>query len=172
MSHRPIQTDIFPEYMTFSVTQSAANTNTSSRIQMPIARLPDRARVQVMEIVKISVEYSDIGDASGDLYGSSLAFRNFNTTEATLGEPSVFFKDKHVFNLVTSGGRTDSFIHMYDFTTGGGRGLLIATDSIFAQATSVSLAAAMTAKFKVWYRFVMVGLQEYVGIVQQQGAQN
>jgi len=172
MSTRPIQNDIFPQYMTFDVTESGNDTTTSERIQMPIARLPNQNRVQVIEIVKIAVEFSADQTAAADVLGSSLSFRNFDTTEATFSNPSCFFKFRSHLKLATSGSSLTKNVHYFDYTTGGGRGFLIATDSIFAQVFSASIGAAVIARYKVWYRFVMVGMQEYVGIVQQQSAQD
>lgn len=168
---RPVQNDVFPQMMTFDVT-TADDATASERIQMPIARLPDKNRVQVIEIVRIMVEYNLAPGGNADLRATSLAFRDFDTTEATYSSPSVFFKTKDVSRFTTSGQVYLPFTLDFDYTTGGGRGFLIATDSIFAQATAASIGSSLTARYKVWYRFVYVGLQEYIGIVQQQQAQS
>lgn len=172
MSVRAIQKDIFPQMMTFDVTESSANTTTSSRIEMPIARMPRQTRVQVIEITNIWLEYSQPLVATGDSVFTSLSFRNFDTTEATLSNASVFFKDAQITSIITSGNVDFQNVKKFDMTTGGGRGFLIATDSLFAQVGGASVTAVQVARYKVWYRFVDIGLQEYIGIVQQQNAQN
>jgi len=139
---------------------------------MPIARMPKQTRVQVIEITNIWLEYLLPLVATGDSTFSALSFRNFGTTEATLSNASVFFKHAEIGTIVTSGYVKFENIKQFDMTTGGGRGFLIATDSIFAQVGSASLGSAQVARYKIWYRFVDVGLQEYIGIVQQQNAQN
>lgn len=167
---RPIQTDIFPQQASFSVAESAADTTTTARINLPISRLPNQSRVQVIEITKIWLEFSNNQSATGDSVGAALCFRDFGTTDALLSDPACFFKFRETAIISTNGGFIHPITHEFDLTTGGGRGFLIATDSIFAQVQSASIGSAVTVRFKIWYRFVQVGLQEYIGIVQQQSS--
>jgi hypothetical protein len=55
-----------------------------------------------------------------------------------------------------------------DVTDGAGHGVLIATDSIYAQVNSANTATTNTVYFKLLYRFKEVNIIEYVGIVQSQ----
>ncbi len=158
--------------MSFSTTQSAADATARVRVQMPIARRPGAKKVSVIEVLSVSIDLQGDSFASGDVSTVMLTFRDPGTTTVpTYSDPNVwFFYNTNV--LITTSGA--SFVQMpwkerYD--TGGGRGFLIATDSIFTQVSSNSQAAAITAHFKVLYRFVEVGLEEYIGIVQQQVSQ-
>lgn len=49
-----------------------------------------------------------------------------------------------------------------------GFGQLVATDRINISATSVGMAAAVNFNWRIYYRYVTVGAEEYIGIVQSQ----
>lgn len=170
MSHIKYK-DIFPQQMTFTATQSAANTTTSTRVPMPIARLPNSRGVQVIEITKISIQYSsDLWlAAAADRRAFALCFRDWSTQAVGYNRASCFFIHDQVMN--GAGTEIADQAYEFDMTTGGGRGLLVATDALFASVMSTSLSAAGSVYCKISYRFVSVGLEEYVGIVQMQQSQ-
>lgn len=68
-----------------------------------------------------------------------------------------------------------------DFQTNDGRGILLATDKLYfalqQNNSPLSLTAGVMANadmpycsFRIWYRFMAVGMSEFVGIVNQQQA--
>jgi len=163
--------DVFPQFMSFSTTQTGTNATTKVRVQMPIARRPGAKKVTVIEVLSVSLDIAGDAFATGDISTVVLTFRDPGTTVPTFSDPNVWFFYNSNVAVTTSG---LAFVQMpwknrYD--TGGGRGFLIATDSIFTQVSSASQPGALTAHFKVFYRFVEVGLEEYIGIVQQQVSQ-
>jgi len=161
--------DIFPQYTTFTVTQTAADTTTTRQIQVPIIRAPSGKKISIIEIVRVEHEYTNfILNAAVENMRCNLSFRSFGTTDASLANPEVFFGHGLEMSLLTSGAAVTPLTYSKDVTTGGGKGLLVATESIFAQVNSVQTGAAIAVAFKLWYRIVDVNLVEYIGIVQQQ----
>lgn len=49
-----------------------------------------------------------------------------------------------------------------------GYGQLVATDRVNINASSSGMAAAITWNWRIYYRYVTVGAEEYIGIVQSQ----
>ena len=163
--------DVFPQFMSFSVTETAANTFTSIRIQLPVARQPGAKRITVIELLQVLMQPDGEEFANGDIWDSALGFRTA-ATMPNLSDPNLFFRNQRRITVATTGSilTEEPLVQRYD--GGGGKGFLLATDSIFAMVDSTSNSAALTAHFKLLYRFVEIGLQEYIGIVQQQSAQN
>ena len=165
--------DIFPQFMSFSVAQAADNVYRDDRIQLPVARTPGAAKITVIEVLSVSVDFEapQALAADGQNFQAFLSFRSNGAVKPQFSDPNLWFQYRTEFQVVTSGGVTVQLPWTFRYDTGGGRGFLIATDSIFAGTQNLTGAATTRAHFKVLYRFVQVGLQEYIGIVQQQSAQ-
>jgi hypothetical protein len=58
--------------------------------------------------------------------------------------------------------------HRYDLQSNDGYGQLLAADSFFCAINSVNTGLSNTIFFRMYYRLVQVGVDEYVGIVQSQ----
>jgi len=56
----------------------------------------------------------------------------------------------------------------YDFQDQNGYGLLVATDRINLSGNSSGMAGAVIFNWRIYYRYVTVGAEEYIGIVQSQ----
>ena len=163
--------DVFPQFMSFSVTNEAANVGFARRIQLPVARDPGAKRITVVEVLSIWVDWTAKPVGAADQIFASLHFRDPGVTNEELSNPNLFFQSEVVVQLTTSGSTTQIYPHRIRYDSGGGKGFLVATDSIFAFVNSQSLATVTAAHFKILYRFVSIGLQEYIGIVQQQSSQ-
>jgi len=163
--------DVFPQFMSFTVVETAANTFTPIRIQLPVARRPGAKKITVIEVLNVWLDMSNETYAAADNVTITLQF----TTSGALQQVSnanVWYFYRYDVTQVTSGTILQETPKVTRYDTGGGRGFLLATDSIFGTVTGFSQAAAVTAHFKILYRFVEIGLEEYIGIVQQQSAQN
>lgn len=169
--------DVNPQWMTFSVTQSAADTTTTQQQNIPVQRLPQGGRAQVLEVLKIQAfiqQFPAIASATEaeDTLSLFLSTTSFGTTATTFAEPRVFAAVQRVkqgaFTAAGTYGVEYALIDQIDLSDGAGHGLLIATDSIFAQLVSGGTGAANTARIKMLYRWKDVGLSEYIGIVQSQ----
>lgn len=169
--------DVNPQWLNFSVTQSAADTTTTATQNIPIQRLPQGGRAQVLEVLRVEISTSSFPAiaSAAEAEDSMVVFlstTSFGTTATTFSEPRVFAGISKVkqgaFTAGGSFGVEYSNIDRLDLTDGAGHGLLIATDSIFAQYVSGGTGAANVARIKLLYRWKDVGLSEYIGIVQSQ----
>lgn len=169
--------DVNPQTLSFTVTQSAADTTTTASQAIPIQRLPSGGRSQVMEVLKVwfsHTAFPAIASATEavDTMSCFLSTKSFGTTATTFAEPTVFasfFRAmRGAFTAAGTYGSYQDNMHMVDLTDGAGHGYLVATDFIFAQMQSAGTGAANNTVVKLLYRWKNVGLAEYIGIVQGQ----
>ncbi len=170
--------DVNPQYLSGTITLTAANTFTAVSLQTPIVRVgPTTGNTAIiMEVLKIycDMPIADADAAAATIRSFSIAF----TTKPFLSFPqfnetTVFAFFQHVVrNAFTAAGTGaldfDDSPKVYDCTDAAGHGVLIATDSIFINATSSNQTAANRYDWKILYRFKRVALAEYIGIVQSQ----
>ena len=170
--------DVSPQWMTFTHTQSAADTTTTTTQQIPVQRLQTRNMAQVMEVLKVAIvptnlpafaSATEVSDSQSIMFSTS----SFGTTATTFGEPRVFagftFAQRGAFTAAGTYGMTQqAFPLVLDTTDGAGHGVLIATDNIFVQNASSGTGAANVTQCKILYRWKNVAMTEYVGIVQSQ----
>lgn len=170
--------DVNPQFITNSVTQSAADTATSTQITLPVQRLPESgAKALVMEVIRVYFQFPTFGafaaaGESTDRMTIALSTKNFGTTATDMDEPTVFAIARVVrqgaFTAAGTYGYQEDAIKVWECTDGAGHGILIATDAIYAQCTSTGTGNANQIKFKILYRWKKVSLAEYIGIVQSQ----
>lgn len=169
--------DVNPQWMTFTATQSGADTTTTTTQAIPVQRLPVGGKSQVMEVLKVFYQmpaFPAIASAAeaADIRSIFLSTVNFGTTATSLAEPRVFsgFADE-LRGAFTAAGTFGSYfpnVVSFDLTDGAGHGLIIATDNIFAQVVTSGTGATNAVFIKILYRWKNIGLQEYIGIVQSQ----
>lgn len=159
--------DVSPQLLTMTVTQTAADTTTTAEQIIPVQRLPQGNKAQVMEVLKVYYDHNNTGEVDQTL-NCFLTTASFGTTAITAAEPRVFSFFRKTVQLTTSGMYIEQFPFTHDLTDGAGHGILIATDSIFMQAVSATTGAANTFRIKILYRWKNVLLPEYIGIVQSQ----
>lgn len=171
--------DVSPQWMTFSAVQSGADTTTTTAQAIPVQRLPQSGRAQVLEVLKVAFFSSTNLPASAsatettDSITTMISTKSFGTTNTTFSEPTVFAADSIQSRSAFTAAGTYFVIlptspRIYDLTDGGGHGVIIATDNIYAQVQSSGTGATNTVHIKLLYRWKNVGLSEYIGIVQSQ----
>lgn len=170
--------DVNPQFVTGRATQSAADTTTTIDFPVPIQRLQQQGRAQVLEVLKVFwfPPVLPVTGAAAETIDSIAAFlttSSFGTTTLTYNNPRIISGfDERQKGAFTAGGTYSQaqfpvpFIQ--DLTDGAGHGVLIATDSIFVQVSSVGTGASNSVDFKLLYRWKNVSLAEYIGIVQSQ----
>jgi len=157
--------DVNPQYMHLSATQTGADTATTVTFPIPIQRLQNAGRAQVMEILKVfwSVDLSVEVDSV-----ITFVLSTANTAAQTYGSTRVIDALLERMGITTSG----TFDHVqpicHDLTDGAGHGFLVATDNIFLQLNSVTTGQTLSCNVKILYRWKDVSTTEYVGIVQGQ----
>lgn len=160
--------DVNPQFLTATVTQTAADTTTTQQVNVPIQRLPNTGRAQVLEILSVKYNHRNVGLVAASRVNVFISTASFGTTATNYGEPRVFSCYADDIDLVTSGATTTFFPFEDDLEDSAGHGFLVATDQIFIQCNSANTTAANIVDVKFYYRWKNVTLAEYIGIVQGQ----
>lgn len=170
--------DVNPQYMNIQVIQTAVDTYAQQNQQIPIQRLQNQGRAQVMEVLKVFFQSSDISTTTVGVtlrqLQLTLTTKSFaGPVPPALNEPTLFaFYQKAVSNAFTAGGSgtvaQEVEPYVYDCTDGAGHGVLIGSDNIYAQIQSTATGITCSGNIKILYRWKDVAIQEYVGIVQSQ----
>jgi len=173
--------DVKPQYLTINTaTAAGADDYATGSITVPIIRpssnTPDQA--VIVELLEADY-YINIADAA-DSTAHRGAFLNTHATRvtsdtATLASLALDAQDPTNVGMVTehgvlttSGHMLKLYPHKYDFTDQNGNGMLIASDSIILTVGEVGNTASGVSTCRIKYRFVKVGIIEYLGIVAQQ----
>jgi len=172
--------DVNPQFFNMSQTQSAADTTTTGTFPIPIQRLPQGGRSQVMEVLKIfwnrtAMPASASATEAADIIAFAISTTSFGTTTPINGiaNPRVIYQRADTNRSAFTAAGTYMFQDVgqngnIDVTDGAGHGILVATDNIFLQVASTTTGAANTVDTKLLFRWKNVGLSEYIGIVQSQ----
>lgn len=168
--------DVNPQFMNLSLTQSAADTFTQVTTPIPIQRLQNSGRAQVMEVLKIFAETSQLSTVAAAATQHKIAIQLTTKSfaaEVALSEPTCFYRyQKENINSFTATGtgllNIEFEPYVQDFTDGAGHGILIASDNIYLGISSTATGNQNICNVKILYRWKDVSIQEYVGIVQSQ----
>lgn len=159
--------DVNPQYMHLTASQSAADTTTTTAFPIPIQRLQNAGRAQVMEVLKVfwDIPESVEVDSQKQVF---LTTQSFGVTATNYGNTRIIDAVRQTKGITTSGSFLVDGPIIHDLTDGAGHGLLVATDNIYLQVVSATTGAALTAYVKLLYRWKDVSTTEYIGIVQSQ----
>lgn len=173
----PMSVDLFPQQITVANAISAANTYTQIEVPVPINRLSvEDDKAWVIDVSKIQIS---MGVSSFDLGATELeeVLAQLSTSPLTAGinltDSTVFWFHRvavRIREITAASGITviwNPESIMYDLTVNG-KGIIVATDSMFFGIDSLNLSGTFTAVLKIYYKYVQIGIEEYVGIVQGQ----
>lgn len=159
--------DVNPQYMHMTAVQSGADATTTTAFPIPIQRLQNAGRAQVMEVLKVFWWAQDAAETDSDIR-VFLTTSSFGTTAINYGNTRIIDAVGQLKYITTSGSFNDVLPIVHDLNDGAGHGFLVATDNIYIQIASGSTGATNTVYCKVLYRWKDVSTTEYVGIVQGQ----
>jgi len=174
---RKLRLEQYPQFLSGRILQTSNDATTSASFPLPINRLPTTPNTSiVVEVLKVWIVISDFGLAGvahvKKTQEVAFSTKYYGTSPVGFDAPDIFaYFDRihvHVFN---AGGTYEShYSDLIEFncTDENGNGILVATDTFNVQVRSSQTAQLTDCKFKVLYRFVRVGLAEYIGIVQSQ----
>jgi len=158
--------DVNPQFMNINATITAGSVVTTTT-PIPIQRLQQSGRAQVMEVLKVIFDNSLFNTLEADSAAlARVTTKNFATTAVTPNEPTCFAYMNNWYKITTSGAVEFIGPYVLDLTDGAGHGFLVATDNIFVQTNSVNVTGSLSVK--ILYRWKNVSTTEYVGIVQSQ----
>lgn len=159
--------DVNPQFMHLTAVQSGADATTTTAFPIPIQRLQNAGRAQVMEILKVAWYMPIAAEVDSSIQGA-LTTSSFGTTAVNYGNTRIIDYLQQAKAITTSGTFDDMWPIWHDLTDGAGHGILVGTDNIFIQIVSVASSATNTVYAKILYRWKDVSTVEYVGIVQGQ----
>lgn len=164
--------DVNPQYLSATVTESAANTFTQVDVAVPVLRGFQGAgrgkKYQVIELLKIWFDLTP-----GD--GATASNRNVQlstTSQAALiqlNDPDLIAKWSDAIVITTSGLFNPVMPAVLDFTDSAGHGLIIATETLHFGLIGTSQTNPLTARMRMFYRFKNISVDEFVGLSIQQG---
>lgn len=177
--------DVNPQFISGIVTMETEDTIHNATITVPklLGQALGSSRASLMEILKVQVEVGarPILEESPvpKVYSQYIAFatRPMTTTSVAgsyLANPSVFCKFADITHKNMTAVPVGFFWETYerikekDLTDKAGHGWLIAVDQIHVQCDTEGYNGPSAWSYKIWYRFKIVGLIEYIGIVQSQ----
>lgn len=168
-----IRTDLHPQYITANSVMTAADTEGVFVINMPLPRvnMGSSGRSWCIEVIAVDWFYGSTLQASANTVREwNLYTGTFTAAQASgMGDGRAFcglqqrlgFGTAVGFVFYPGSGRVE-------LTDGAGNGFLVASDTMTLRNSSSGTTAAQDITVKIWYRFVSVGMAEFVGIVQSQ----
>jgi len=169
--------DVNPQWLTFNpLTLSAANTYTETSINLPINRFQNpKGRSIVMECLKVEfgMPTADSNNAAGgNVLNCQIQLSPSSSSAMNSSDPKLLAQYSRLFRGAFTAGGSYCFVEnnpeQIDLTDGNGHGVLVATDTLFLGAITSNFAAAAQFGCRILYRFKIVSLEEYIGIVQGQ----
>lgn len=162
--------DVNPQYIHNSVSQTLADTNSTQQITLPIDRLGFGGnRIGVVEVLAVFFDWRNpLSAATAVNLTAALTTKSFAATKVLFNEPTCFAY-MHLFStLTTTGGTLVDMPMRYDCTDDSGHGIVVATDAIFLNISSLATGQANIVDVKIEYRYKNVTTVEYIGVVQSQ----
>lgn len=163
--------DRWPNYMGEQLQLSSANTFTTAAVPLPVVRpSAGRGRSTIMEFLWIDLEIAAIDlIADNDSCTFTLSTGAPPTTVGTLDDGNILMLVRLEAQVgAATGVDIRKFPIRYRWQDAGGFGLLVATDRINMNGISVGQAGSCVFSWKLYYRYVDVSAEEYIGIVQSQ----
>ena len=170
--------DVNPQWLNLFSTNNPGTSYTEGGFPIPIQRLPDSGKAQVMEILKVEwglgAQVNVMAVTAAAWFSAYLTTRSFGTTEPTGALQNGTVISKWNINYYFGSGVGVTALletpKINDLTDGAGHGILVATDNIYlgyiASAAAEPIAGTFTCR--VLFRWKNVSLAEYIGIVQSQ----
>ena len=163
--------DYFPNYMSWKITESAADTYTTDKIFTPIPRsqVMTGNKAVVMELLWLEITCPNITFNAGEEFITcGIQTGGVPIAAQSIDEGNVIGYLFRELSILTEGGSTHDFPMIYDFQSKDGFGMLLGTDAFHAWVFSGGTGVALAVSFRLYYRFVQVPVTEYIGIVQSQ----
>jgi len=172
--------DIKPQLLTVAGANAVATTVYNvQQVSLPVAKVGfQKSKAQIVEILKVYflMGTEDYANAADKIFWAFLTTNTnrANATTANVGNSVQDFDDSRTFAYAqmavgaTTSGVSQGHVIERDLTDQNGNGFLVATDQIDFVYSGIGQATGISTSVKILYRYVNVGIQEYVGIVQGQ----
>jgi len=167
--------DIFPNFLTGTVTQGAVDSFTTVLVNTPIPRIQTTRsgqRATVMELLWIEVLFPNIKmEAPNTSLMTIFTIGTTPTAVLPFNNPRVFAEvrlDSHVIVAGTDGRATMSTRQpwIYQMQSMDGHGYLLAAESFHVSIFSTATVQQNIVEWRMYYRFIDIPLSEFIGLVQ------
>ncbi len=165
---KTVSTDKFPNFLTGSVTESAADTFTTAQVFTPIPRLKTAGnKATVMELLWVDfMNNNQLLNASGEQWRFQMSIGSVPTALLAFNDPRTIMEWKREMEILTTGGTVADAPIKYDFQSADGYGFLLASDAFNVSVAGTATGVAAIIQWRLYYRFVDIPLAEFVGLVQ------
>lgn len=163
--------DRFPNFLSGEIIEAGAVTFTTTRVNTPIPRIGTgrRGKSTVMELLFMDVTLlGETLDAGGEAVNFEMSIGTPPAAFLSWDDPRVFCSKIINMHILTTGGGSLEQPFRYNFQDANGFGYLLASDAFNVSIVGTGAAAAFTAGWKLFYRFVDITAEEFIGIVQSQ----
>lgn len=169
--------DVNPQWLTFNLmTQTGVNAFTETSLNLPINRFANpKGRSIVMEVLKVefSMPPPDTNNsAGGNILTTIVQLNPSSVNNVDQSNPKALAQYQRSFRGAFTAGGSYSAVEnnpeCVDLTDGNGHGVLVATDTMFFACNTSNFGAPAGFGARLLYRFKIVTLEEYIGIVQSQ----
>lgn len=172
--------DILPQVMTvYTDAAGAADDYVNAIINLPTNRIvAGRRKVSVIELLQVDwyLGIEDLGDTASHTIGYLATYqRRANAATCSLTTIREDFRDPRVFApaiisrfLTTSGATSVIQPVSINLTDNNGNGVMVGTDQLIITHGNVNGTAGASAIARIKYRFVDVGVTEFLGLQQSQ----
>jgi len=160
--------DVNPQWMSFSVKQTGADTDTGGAIQPPVSL--STGENLAMEILRVYVAtHTPIPAGATWLTNFWLSTKNFGTTFPALGigDATVIVDWLQDYSFTTSGASYLQREREYPFDDGAGHGVLVGNQNLYWGIHSVATGNTVQMDVKILYRAKRISDSELLGIVLQ-----
>jgi len=165
--------DKHPQYLTWVLTESAANTFTELRIPLPLGLVGGAQQNMAIEITKVvwDNDRPNRVDEIDTRFDSHLSVRP-KTAAGNMGDGDII--DKLQVEIQSTGAvagfdfETNAFRPQYhDLDDGNGNAPIYAAQTLFVGAQGVGNTSPRTTRGRAYYRMVRVSAQELLGLAAQ-----
>lgn len=162
--------DIFPNFLTGTITQSADDAFTTVLVNTPIPRIQTSRSGQkatVMELLWVELVVPNIKiDKSLDNVTFQMVIGTTPNVIISFNNPRVFMEQRWDAHFSASGLMITEMPTVYNMQSMDGHGYLLAAESFHVSIFSVGTGQQNIAEWRLYYRFVAIPLSEFIGLVQ------
>lgn len=162
--------DKYPQTLTFTAAQTSNDTAATTTLTLPKEVFGTPSSPTILEIIAIYFEHgANLVENADGYIQCFVSTRDHSTTACTPATTDVIAWYTRKFQAAGTAASltTEAFPFTYRCSWDG-FGQLVATDYLYIQVVSANTSTTNTVRGKILYRFVKVGVTEYVGMIQSQ----
>jgi len=162
--------DIFPNFLTGTLTQTAADTFNTVLVPTPIPRIQTTRggnKATVMELLWWEINFPSIDLSPGT--ANITAFLSIGTPPVVVldfNNPRVVALIRLDSHLTVQGAFHTQQPYRYEMQSMDGHGYLLAAESFHVSIFSLATNVINPIQWRLYYRFIDIPLSEFIGLVQ------